>query len=769
MTAMAEQPLIFRQNAHVRTVPDEGVYLLSEHDQFVLSGAIYAHLAPWLDGRFTANEIVDRLAGILDPATIHYAIRRLQDQGHVIALDASVPPERAAFWLDLGLNPTAAEERVRSAVVSVVGVGGVPLAEARAALELAGARLSDSDPGPRGLGRSRPDFSVVLTDDYLQPALAQLNQTMLAAGIPWLILKPVGSIPWLGPIFRPGQSGCWACLSRRVQDNREVESFLQRRAGTSAPYLTSIAALEPTVGAALELAALEVTAALAGAEQRPISSSLLTLELLDRQMTRHPFTRRPQCEVCGDMRLQPDRPPTPPSLRPQPIKHVLDGGYRAVTPEETLSRFERHVSPITGLVSALQRAPSPPETPSIHIYVAPYRAHGQRDTLFQLQRALGTSCGGKGTSDVLARVSALCEGLERHALQFRADDIRHTASHQQLGDEALHPESCLLVSQAQYQARERWNARGSRYNRVPAPFDEDAMIEWSPLWSFTEGRFKYLPTELLYPGYPTLPGGQRYCFADSTGGASGNTFEEAILQGFFELVERDSVAIWWYNRLQRPALDLDSFDEPAVIELRRQYRALGREIWALDLTADLPIPTFAAISRQSDGPGDALIYGFGAHIDPRIALLRAMTEVGQSLLDSPTSLTASAGGAPLDPSDDPDAAHWRRTATLADHPYLTPSGATPRRRSDHQGASSGDLAEDVRWCQAQVEARGLELLVLDATRPDIGLPVVRVVVPGLRPVWMRLAPGRLYDVPVSLDWLSRARSETELNTWPFVP
>ena len=58
---------------------------------------------------------------------------------------------------------------------------------------------------------------------------------------------------------------------------------------------------------------------------------------------------------------------------------------------------------------------------------------------------------------------------------------------------------------------------------------------------------------------------------------------------------------------------------------------------------------------------------------------------------------------------------------------------------------------------------GLETLVLDQTRPDVGLPVARVVVPGLRHFWRRLAPGRLYDVPVKLGWLERRLAEDELN------
>jgi oxazoline/thiazoline synthase len=62
-----------------------------------------------------------------------------------------------------------------------------------------------------------------------------------------------------------------------------------------------------------------------------------------------------------------------------------------------------------------------------------------------------------------------------------------------------------------------------------------------------------------------------------------------------------------------------------------------------------------------------------------------------------------------------------------------------------------------------LRAQGLEMLVLDQTRPDVGLPVVRVIVPGLRHFWARYAPGRLYDVPVKLGWLPAPRRENEMN------
>jgi oxazoline/thiazoline synthase len=61
----------------------------------------------------------------------------------------------------------------------------------------------------------------------------------------------------------------------------------------------------------------------------------------------------------------------------------------------------------------------------------------------------------------------------------------------------------------------------------------------------------------------------------------------------------------------------------------------------------------------------------------------------------------------------------------------------------------------------------MEVLVLDQTRPDVGLAVAKVIVPGIRPFWARLAPGRLFDVPVELGWLPEPLGEDELNPIPM--
>jgi ribosomal protein S12 methylthiotransferase accessory factor len=182
-------------------------------------------------------------------------------------------------------------------------------------------------------------------------------------------------------------------------------------------------------------------------------------------------------------------------------------------------------------------------------------------------------------------------------------------------------------------------------------------------------------------------------------------------------------------------------------------------MWVLDVTSDLQIPAFVAVSRRTSGPTEQIMLGFGAHLDPRIAVLRAVTELNQML----TPLLQYPDDRLPGVLSDPDTLRWLNTATLAEQSYLIPHATDSTGLHSYQRPWSDDIRDDVLECQAKVESRGLEMLVLNQTRAEIGMPVVKVIVPGLRHFWSRYAPGRLYDVPVQLGRLPRRLSESELN------
>jgi thiazole/oxazole-forming peptide maturase SagD family component len=251
---------------------------------------------------------------------------------------------------------------------------------------------------------------------------------------------------------------------------------------------------------------------------------------------------------------------------------------------------------------------------------------------------------------------------------------------------------------------------------------------------------------------------------DSNGNAAGTSLEDAVLQGFYELVERDGVGIWWYNRLRRRAIDLDAMADPWVDELRREYAALHREVWVLDLTTELGIPVAAAVSRRTDKPAEDVLFAFGAHDDARLAVQRSLAELNQ-FLPAVAFSTAAGDGYQL---GDPQLTDWWQRATVSGHPYLLPDPALPPCRVEDLGRRvPDDLAEHVDQCRALVESEGLEMLVLDMTRPDIGLPVAKVIVPGLRHFWTRFGPGRLYDEPVRAGLRESPIDEADLNPIPL--
>jgi oxazoline/thiazoline synthase len=421
-------------------------------------------------------------------------------------------------------------------------------------------------------------------------------------------------------------------------------------------------------------------------------------------------------------------------------KFTADGGHRSRCPEETLREYA-HLIGCSGIIQELERHPDPFSL--VHVQVA--RLQGDLETGRSLTRVLRSACVGRGMTEAQARASALGEVVERCSGIFRGDELRIRASYREVKDDAIHPNACMNFSGKQYRDRDKWNQREAEYNWVPEPFDEEREIEWTPVWSLTQQRIKYVATAFCYFGYPHSAE-HDFCRPDSNGNAAGNNLEEAILHGFLELVERDSVALWWYNQALRPQVQLGSFGDAyfeAIVEL---YRLLGRKIHVFDISADYPIPTFAATSSGKEGSEDWLL-GFGAHLEPRIGIARAITEMNQSLVE-PTS-----GRMPR-----------FYLGELPDHAFLEQSSSlTPKMREDYSQLDNRDLREDLTTCVELVRKRGLDILVLDQTRADTGMRVAKVIVPGMRSWWARFAPGRLYQIPVEMGWQAVPLREEQLN------
>jgi ribosomal protein S12 methylthiotransferase accessory factor len=733
----------FAPNFTVYVLPPDVVCLYSEDRKFFLHGELYCAIAFAIgEGGKSFQELAGKLERDFPADKIEEALKRLIERRYLVPASRNPADAVAGYWASLGLPPGIAEKNFGNCRV------GIQTIDAPGATEL-GTALSEL--GVRVVKRS-PDLTVTLVSDYLERRLAELNRQHISDQSRWLLAQPSGAFPLVGPLFSPGESACWTCLFDRMIRNREVKGFLDR--GGARPVAVSPLARDTVGQSGIQFTALEIAKAIATDFRTELHDHIVSLDLLGSTIAKHYVAARPQCPTCGRKKLQnPRRAPEPIELGPGAKLVMTSGGYRTVSSRTTVARFRKHVSPLTGVVTRLERIEA--DLPMNTNFYAAHNFSAPAQNVDQLRSGLTGGSFGKGSTAEQGEASALMEAIERYSGIFQGDEIRVKRRFTDFapGDGIL-PNDVLLYSDAQYRARQTPTREFDDTQPVPDPADPSARLEWSPVWSLRDERFKYLPTGLLYFFY----GGPQAFHADSNGCAAGNTLEEAIVQGFLELVERDSYAIWWYNRLQRAEVDLAQFDDSYVRDLQTQLAETGRRLWVLDVTSDLGVPTYVAILHWIQSGQENIEFGSGAHFDSRIALLRALTELNQFL-----SVGMMGGG-----TGEKSSLDGSTPLRLQDHPFLIPSGH-PKVQPD-SGSKFGPLdntRQQVDACVDIARRAGLDFLVLDQTRPDVEVSVARVIVPGLRHFYRRFGPGRLYDVPVKLGLLDRPRLESELT--PFLP
>lgn len=742
-----EHRIGFKRHLHPQIVRGEAVYLFAEAGVTAIQGSHVESLAPLLDGtRDLAGLLRDAPAG-LTADVVGRMLAKLAAAGLISSRgheDGSAGTEASlAYWDAAGLDPAQAAAATTTSPVSVVAIGGTDRDALAEALQRNGLMVTS------GSG----DLTIVACADYLAPELRDIDAAHRATGTPWLLVKPIGAQVCVGPFFTPGDGPCWRCLATRLSANRSAEAHVRARCGQRGPAPRAAIGLPSLTATALEIASVEAVKWLAGL-RHDTQRSIWSYDSLTMRVTHHEVRVRPQCPGCGDPGLVARRAFERIDLTSR-IKRSCDGGgHRSSSPQEVLDTYCHLVGPVTGIVREIRRNHNGPAFFNSFWSGANIAASG--DGIEGLRSSLRADTGGKGVTPLDAQVGALCEAVERRSGAFCGDEARVSGSYRSLGDLAIHPDTVQHYHPRQYGNRDAWNAAHSKFQHVTTPFDENEVMDWTPLWSVTGQRHRFLPTGMLYFGAPCPPS----VTSNSNGCAAGSSLEDAVLQGLLELVERDAVAIWWYNRTPVPAVNLDSFHDRWIDDCRDVHASLGREVWLLDVTVDLGVPVMVAVSRRTDGPREDVMLGCGAHLDPRLAARRALTELNQCMpmVCEPVDLAAF----------DVDTRTWFESTRLAEQPWLAPDPSAPARDASHHGyVHRDDLVGDIRAIQDTLEDKGMELLVLDQTRPDIGLPVVRVVVPGLRHFWSRFAQGRLYDVPVQLGRLIRPRHYDELNPIPL--
>lgn len=241
-------------------------------------------------------------------------------------------------------------------------------------------------------------------------------------------------------------------------------------------------------------------------------------------------------------------------------------------------------------------------------------------------------------------------------------------------------------------------------------------------------------------------------FSTSTGAALRGTLDDAQIHAVHELLERDAVALWWYNRLEPRAVPYEAVCRGLSPELMAWLTGRKRRTFWLALPFDLPGHPVVALSARRDGSRPAI----GAAFAPvRADALRTAT---LEMLQGEIALAhmRAAQKAPSSPPV-PPLLDWSETTNAFTEPFLM---------GRDEDSSKPDV--DAATVRDALRAKGIDVFIADLTRPELGVPIVKAVSPHLRDWHPRFGPGRLYDVPVSLGLRATPTPEDALNPTPFV-
>ncbi len=325
-------------------------------------------------------------------------------------------------------------------------------------------------------------------------------------------------------------------------------------------------------------------------------------------------------------------------------------------------------------------------------------------------RCLATSQG-KGLDHDAAKASALMESLETWHAETLINPVRWE-SYQALARAASAGGDAVV------------NPVELAHHRRPLP---EVPGPWTLGFDVMNQRPCWTPLDAVTLNFVGTPERGTELFRSTNGLSSGNHLLEAVVHGFCEIIERDAEALWRLDTELRQ-VDLERIADPYCREVIDRVGRAGVFTVAWDLTTDVGIPVYGCAILERPDPARlrsmGIHYGFGCHLAPDVALSRALTEAVQ------TRLTYISG------SRDDILRH--EYARNRDPELLTAiwdeiTSAPSDTRVDARPSLARDTFEDDLGCLLDaVRAVGVQqVVVVDLTRADIGLPVVRVVVPGL--------------------------------------
>jgi ribosomal protein S12 methylthiotransferase accessory factor len=318
--------------------------------------------------------------------------------------------------------------------------------------------------------------------------------------------------------------------------------------------------------------------------------------------------------------------------------------------------------------------------------------------------------GGKGITKDHAKASAMMEGFERYSAEKQDGDKTIIATADEISEKGEHVELKSL--------------------NLPQKLEKEDLssmkLEWNLAHDLISGNDYYVPSNAVFHPYNHENDVETLFKSNTNGLASGNVLEEAILHGIFEVIERDAWSIFELTHKNYSQINSDSIKSDLINETIDKFESNGIKIKLMDFTADIKIPTIAA-SADDTVTRDAglLTLGMGTHLDPEVAVLRALTEVAQSR-------ATQINGAREDTvrADFAREAGYERMKRI--NKFYFKQEETQIDLGDIENRSTTSIAKDMEIVKDELTANGIgRILYTDLTRPELEVSVVRVIIPEM--------------------------------------
>ncbi len=369
--------------------------------------------------------------------------------------------------------------------------------------------------------------------------------------------------------------------------------------------------------------------------------------------------------------------------------------HRAMSPEETISwvKDKLKTAGVTRIteITHLDRVGIP-----VYSAIRPSAAEGAVSIY-----------AGKGATKDQAKASAMMEAFERYSAELQEEDIKNG-----------------LISTCFDEIEGCINPKSLVLPRLP--FDPHKKeLNWVSAVNIKNDKEQLVPADAVF--HPYTSSSDINLFKSNTNGlASGNKVEEAVFHGITEVIERDAWSLFEVKRKGAPEIDQESIENPIIVELLDKFKKEGIDVKIVNLTSDIEATTIAAVSDDTVLKDPALLtLGVGTHLDPEIAVMRALTEVAQSRATQIHGTREDTTRAVFMRKAGYDRMKRINKHWFGEFEEVMDFGEIKNR-------AGKSFKEDIDTSLKLLEKAGIkDVLFVDLTRKEIEIPVVRVIIPGL--------------------------------------